>query len=276
MPDVLVLCAEPSRTLELGKLCEESSLRVKSTTDLKTAIEWVKLKPFDLLILDSGAASTDRKDLEELLWSENPGALLIAYDPEGTIKNPGEIRLAGAEVLSGPNAMKLLKELSSRLASRKPLGGDRFRVLVVEDLDSPRDIICSYIEGLGYGSVRGVGSVKEALQLLESDPGYFSAVITDIRMPENSGMELIEQIRRHPKLQHLPVTVLTAYGTIDHLVECLAAGASGFLVKPPKRGDLVREIGRAIRISRHELNPRITTREEINVLREALLRRGYS
>jgi FixJ family two-component response regulator len=68
----------------------------------------------------------------------------------------------------------------------------------------------------------------------------------------------------------LPVIVLTAHGTVDALVDCLKAGASGFLVKPPAAKDLQHELGRAKRIAEHQLSPRLATDNEADSIRQIL------
>ncbi|NDC38575.1 MAG: response regulator [Proteobacteria bacterium] len=137
-------------------------------------------------------------------------------------------------------------------------------------------MICSFVETMGFGQVQGCRSAKEALSLLTTDPSAYFCVITDMRMPDISGEQLIEQIRRHPKLLHLPVIVLTAYGSADNLLGCLRAGASGFLVKPPKRSDMARELGRAYRIALREGSPRLASPDEVEALRGVLEQRGFA
>jgi FixJ family two-component response regulator len=127
---------------------------------------------------------------------------------------------------------------------------------------------------MGFDYVEGKRSVKEAIAALEGEPEKFSCIVTDIRMPEVSGQKLIEFVRNHEKLKHIPIIALTAYGTVDILVECLKAGASGFLVKPPRKPDLSRELGRALRITTRGACPRLASHDEAEVLREILIDRG--
>ena len=57
------------------------------------------------------------------------------------------------------------------------------------------------------------------------------------------------------------------------LIECLKVGASGFMVKPPRKKDLVREISRALRICRDHKDPRLASSEEAELVSELLLKR---
>jgi FixJ family two-component response regulator len=144
----------------------------------------------------------------------------------------------------------------------------------VEDLESPRDIICVYLESLGFNDVSGVASAGEALALLEENPTKFSCVVTDIRMPQVSGAELIKKLRSDKRFSSLPIVVLTAYGTVDCLLDCLRNGASGFLVKPPKKSDMIREMGRAIRIRESGRHARLASAEEVEYVHDLLEKRG--
>jgi two-component system response regulator FlrC len=69
---------------------------------------------------------------------------------------------------------------------------------------------------------------RTALQRLESGP--VDLVITDVRMPEISGIELLDRVRtRWPAM---PVLVMTAYGTIEDAVDAMKKGAADYLIKP--------------------------------------------
>ena len=58
----------------------------------------------------------------------------------------------------------------------------------------------------------------------------FDLVITDIKMPEMDGLELLRQLKEYDPA--LPVIVMTAYGTVESAVEAVRAGASDYLMKP--------------------------------------------
>ena len=66
------------------------------------------------------------------------------------------------------------------------------RVLVVGDDKSPREMICKMMSQIGFETVTATHG-KEALELLRRDP--FTLLITDIKMPEMDGLELIKIVR---------------------------------------------------------------------------------
>lgn len=278
MPDALLLSLDSKSFFELEALAQRHGFRTKSTTEPKTASEWLNLKPFDVLFLDARLEFQIIQDLAMRLWKTAPESPAIAFDLEGTL-NPEvskSCRLFGVDVVSGPSSRAELESTLAGLGQRAKGGANSKRILVVEDLDSPRDIICFYLESLGFASVQGVRSAREAIAALEREPAGYSCVITDVRMPGMSGKELIEFVRRHQSLRNVPMIALTAYGTVDTLIDCLKAGASGFLVKPPKRDDLLRELARAVRISANRANPRLANEQEADLLRNLLIERGFS
>ena len=277
MPDVIVLHYDQVESELVERLAVESGFRCKTTTSSATAQGWLKIGDFSAVLAHRQIPLREQKDLANLLWAGNPESTFAVFDldPDNEFE-AGESRLLGAEVVAGRSAMSGLVELFRRLHEKRSIKAADFRILVVEDLDSPRYVISLYIEEIGYSLVEGAASAKEALRELESDPSKFACIVTDIRMPEMDGTRLIEAIRNHPKLLHLPVIVLTAYGTSDALIDCLKAGASGFLVKPPKKMDLMRELGRARRIAAKQASPRLANPDEVELIRRILESRGLA
>jgi DNA-binding NtrC family response regulator len=114
-------------------------------------------------------------------------------------------------------------------------------VLVVDDEEYIRDSLRMVLEGQGY-RVR-TASGPTAL----SRPGVLDgldAVITDLKMPDGNGVELVRRVKdRSPQI---PVIVLTAFGSIPSAVECVKAGACEFLEKPAGPDELVRTLRRIL------------------------------
>src|SRR5215831_18743725 len=94
------------------------------------------------------------------------------------------------------------------------------RVLVVDDDDSLRRVLQVQLEDLGYEVLTAAGG-NEALASLTQCP--LELVLTDLRMPGMSGIELLGRIRTvHPETI---VIVITAFGSIETAVEAMRAGA---------------------------------------------------
>jgi two-component system response regulator AtoC len=90
-----------------------------------------------------------------------------------------------------------------------------------------RQMLASLFRDRGFG-VREAASAGEALDLArESD---FGVVLTDVRMPGRSGIELIGEL--HQVRPETPAIVMTAFGSIDSAVEAMRAGAFDYIAKP--------------------------------------------
>jgi two-component system response regulator AtoC len=86
-------------------------------------------------------------------------------------------------------------------------------------------------------------SVDEAVQYLDSNA--YRAVVTDLKMPGRSGMELVELCRS--EYPETPVIMITGHGTIRNAVEALKAGAFEYLSKPVQMDELALVIDKAIK-----------------------------
>ncbi len=101
------------------------------------------------------------------------------------------------------------------------------RILIVDDEAAILRLLKEALTQWGY-QVTGATSAAEALQALRGD--MFDAVITDIRMPDMNGLELLKEIKRHD--ESVEVVVMTGYPTIASAVEALKEGAFDYLSKP--------------------------------------------
>jgi two-component system, NtrC family, response regulator HydG len=118
------------------------------------------------------------------------------------------------------------------------------RVLVVEDQRVLREGIVEALREAGF-DVFGAGGVEDALRLFQLEPA--DAVVTDLRMEEpDSGLKLLERLKGIQPLTE--VLIVTAYGTVEHAVAAMKAGASDFLVKPVNLGHLVEKVHSILRI----------------------------
>ena len=103
----------------------------------------------------------------------------------------------------------------------------RGRILVVDDDDAIRETLADHLEGEGY-QVEAVESAERALnQLAQLDPAL---VVTDVRMPGMTGIELTARIRERSPDTH--VIVITAHEDMETAVGAMRAGAFDMLVKP--------------------------------------------
>ena len=100
------------------------------------------------------------------------------------------------------------------------------RILVVDD---ERNVHYSFRRALdGEYAVESAHDGAEAMRRLRDDPP--DAVLLDVRLPDQSGLDTLASIReRHPAI---PVVVMTAYGTTDTAIRATALSARDYLLKP--------------------------------------------
>ncbi|MES2035734.1 MAG: response regulator [Pseudomonadota bacterium] len=115
---------------------------------------------------------------------------------------------------------------------RDQLASSRRLLLVVEDDDSFAAIVRDLARELGFQCIVA-GTAEEALTLAKQYKP--SAVVLDVGLPDQSGLTVLDRLKRDNATRHIPIHVVSAN---DHSQTALSLGAVGYLVKPVKRDDL--------------------------------------
>lgn len=108
------------------------------------------------------------------------------------------------------------------------------RVLLVDDEENVRLALRTYLRKQGY-EVAAAASADEALAHLERET--FDFVVTDVRMPGKSGMDLLAAVRQ--RTPFTTVIVMSAYGSVDQALDAIKAGAYDYVAKPFKPEELL-------------------------------------
>lgn len=114
-------------------------------------------------------------------------------------------------------------------------------VLVVDDEDVIRDVCSQILSAEGY-AVTTAASGKEALHLVSEH--VYDAVVTDIMMPDMSGLELLEVIKSTN--MDVRTIVITGLGTFDMATQSDRLGAREFVVKPFTPDELSEAVRKAL------------------------------
>ncbi len=145
------------------------------------------------------------------------------------------------------------KSTAQPAAARPPSG----TVLIVDDEVTARELCSEVALGVGLCS-RTTATTGLALEILDQSP--VDIVITDLKVPELGGLELLRRIRS--TYPHIAVVVLTQFGTIETAVEAMRLGAADYITKPFHVDELRAKLDRLARA--------VELDQENRVLREQL------
>jgi len=132
------------------------------------------------------------------------------------------------------------------------------RILVVEDEDKLRRVIELQLLSAGF-EVDKAASAEEGLRTVDRA----DLVMTDLKLPNMDGLQLLAMIRRQNG--HVPVVMMTAFGSVETAVEAMKAGATDFLLKPFSLDHLMQVVQKALEVR--------ALRDENRQLKEQLGRR---
>src|ERR1043166_2349944 len=95
------------------------------------------------------------------------------------------------------------------------------KVLVVDDTEMNRDMLCALLEADGHSTAVAENG-KLGLDALNGNP--YDLVLLDVMMPEMNGYQVLEQMKSTPGLRDIPVIVLSALDEIGSVVRCIELG----------------------------------------------------
>jgi DNA-binding NtrC family response regulator len=135
------------------------------------------------------------------------------------------------------------------------------RVLVIDDDPGLAEVIELLLEREGYAAQRAA-TVKRGLELAAT--GEFDLAVTDLKLPDGTGLDLIRTLRAAQP--ELPIIVITSYSSIESAIGALRAGAVDYIIKPFDNDEFVHAVART-------LNERRMRRE--NAILRRNLRNAY-
>src|SRR5215471_7608227 len=119
------------------------------------------------------------------------------------------------------------------------------KILLIEDDPAIATTLRRVLTDEGYettSETTGEGGLVAARQ------GDFDVVITDLKLPGLSGLQLVREL--HPDHPRLPVLMMTAHGTTETAIEAIQAGAFDYILKPFEITELLRLVKTAVTASR--------------------------
>lgn len=272
MANVLIFSEDVNVRTWFEKSLADIGIFVRAVATSAATKEWLRTQRFEILVVDNRNKHFQGLPFFQEAWSIDPQMIGICVCFQENLTDPWSMKLAGVEIIEGENPRDKLLDYIKKVCLAEQ-NAQREGILVVDDLDSPRFIISTLISSFNIGNVICAENASSAFEILKARIDNFFCVITDINMPDHSGIELLQWIRNDRRTAHLPVVVLTSNSTTDNLFEALKEGATGFLAKPPKKQFLLSELSRAKRIFLAQLSPRMCAEEEVHIIKEEIERR---
>jgi two-component system chemotaxis response regulator CheY len=117
-----------------------------------------------------------------------------------------------------------------------------YRILIVDDSDFSRNSITNMLDDPRYNIIGEASSAKEAMTILKDRKAHI--VITDVVMPEISGIELAEKITQ--TFKDMFVIMVSSLAQESIIIDSISVGASDFLQKPFNKETLINSIEKVI------------------------------
>ena len=111
----------------------------------------------------------------------------------------------------------------------KPIA-ERIRILVVDDATPVRKSIGYSLQQLGFANIDMANSGRDALAMMRLH--HYELLITDLNMPQMTGIELVEVMKKDESLCRILVLVLTAENEKSRIIRLIKAGVNGYILKP--------------------------------------------
>ncbi len=118
-------------------------------------------------------------------------------------------------------------------------------ILVIDDEKNYLLVLQTLLEDEGY-TVTAINDPETALAFLQESE--VDVVVTDMKMPGVSGMEILRQVKK--QLPHIPVLIMTAFGSIESAVETMKYGAFDYITKPFSNDELLLSIHNAVELAK--------------------------
>jgi CheY-like chemotaxis protein/signal transduction histidine kinase len=250
--ELLVVEDDPAEQMSIAELIGASDIRISSADSGGQALELLRSRRFDCVILDLKLPDvTGFELLTEIQRDEKLREIPIVVFTGRDLTHEEEAELrqrAKSIVLKGVQSPERLLDETALFLHRRvgdlPESKQRMieklhdsdeplrdrKVLVVDD--DVRNIFAlnSLLERHGMNVVTATNG-QDAIKLLDSQPDV-SLILTDVMMPEMDGYETMRRIREIPAFRLLPIIALTAKAMKGDREKCLQAGASDYVAKP--------------------------------------------
>ncbi|XVF83354.1 hypothetical protein PTKIN_Ptkin16aG0479800 [Pterospermum kingtungense] len=183
----------------------------------------------------------DQKQIRDGVTGEGQG---LSEEDESRINEDVEDRNGGKkEGVQLQVQMQGVQQRSTQQSDGPLVCWERFlplrslKVLLVENDDSTRHVVCALLRNCGY-EVTAVSNGLQAWKILVDLTNHIDLVLTEVDMPCLSGIGLLCKIMNHKTCKNLPVIMMSSQDSMSIVFKCLSKGAVDFLVKPIRKNEL--------------------------------------
>lgn len=103
-------------------------------------------------------------------------------------------------------------------------------ILVVDDFSTMRRIVKNLLKELGFSKFDEADDGATAWPMVQT--GKYDFIVSDWNMPQMTGIDLLRNVRKDPKLKDTPFLLITAEAKRSQILEAAQAGVDGYIVKP--------------------------------------------
>lgn len=235
---VLSVEDHPKGAKEILSSLTSMGAKVESVPTYREGLNLIKMRPFDVAVIDQGLPDGLGIDLLKEATKLRPFMGLILYTVRNDFGMQYTAKVIGAKYLSKPASRlglgEAVKAAAKQMAAQEYTGPRK--LLIAEDTESVRDVLKRQLEKLGV-EADFVTTGVEALRALEKHE--HGILFTDLHMPDMDGYQLVAAIRAEEEKENLkrfPVIVLTADVQMAQRQAYLAHGFDECLLKPVSLG----------------------------------------
>lgn len=117
------------------------------------------------------------------------------------------------------------------------------QILIVEDKANSRELLRTVLEQQGYAVTEASDGEDALNKIREAAPDL---VLMDLQIPARNGYDVLQEIRKNPRLEHIPVVAVTANAMPGDRERVLAAGFTSYISKPVALAILRQEVSRLL------------------------------
>ena len=125
------------------------------------------------------------------------------------------------------------------------------RILIVDDVNTYRVALSSFLEKLGFSKIDMAEDGNQAFDMMMEAQGAepYGLVFSDINMPECNGIELVKRIKASETLKSTPVVMVSTENESSMVLDAISLGAANYIIKPFSADILIqklKEVGKQI------------------------------